>query len=39
MKRFNPSLEEGSEKQRKVRNKASNFVWEWRVVQSTHPEQ
>ena len=39
MKRLNPYLEEGSEKQRKVRNKIKNFVWERRVVQPTHSEQ
>ena len=32
MKRLNPYSKEGSEKQRKVRNKISNFVWERRVV-------
>ena len=39
MERLNPYLDEGSEKQREVRNKTSNFVWEWRMVQPTHLEQ
>ena len=26
-------------KQRKVRNKTSNFVWNWRMVQPTHSRQ
>ena len=26
-------------KQKEIRNKTSNFVWEWRVVQPTHSEQ
>ena len=36
MARFDPYPDEGSEKQREVRNKTSNIVWEWRVVQPTH---
>ena len=36
--RLNPYSDEGSEKEREVRNKTSNFVWEWRVVQLTHSE-
>ena len=39
MERLNPYPDEGSEKQREVRNKTSNFVWEWRMVQPTHLEQ
>ena len=27
------------QEQRGVRNKTSNFVWKWRVVQLTHSEQ
>ena len=38
MKRPNPYLDKGSEKQKEVRNKTSNFVWEWRVMQPTHSE-
>ena len=33
MKRLNPYLDKESEKQREVKNKTSNFVYEWRVVQ------
>jgi len=39
MKMLNPYPNEGGEKQREVKNKTSNFFWEWRVVQRTHLEQ